>query len=428
VSGDAITGSQSDLEPVLSASPTLTLVELSVSSPKTVSSTPEPKTSRLAVKRALLIGIIKSDGGSSQDDVLTGPHQDVMDMAKILTELYDYDKDDIVIMIDGTGYLEHTPDNVEKEKSNQPTRDDILRELKNLVRDPQPGDHFLLHYSGHSTQQPTESVREEDGLDELIMTCDSQYIVDDELREILVDPLPARSSLIAIFDTCHSATMLDLDHYRCNRVYTPWTNRRSDSRKLRIYSPGTQFSSKSPKTKSGSMRMSIDLVRSPKRISVQTRTSGESFRVQEGVFNDPGTLRCDSPVSIESTLLLCDGNCRERPDCLPSSTNWDLPYVMSVAACKDSQICWESPTGASMTQALIKFLRKDPYPPVKDLLTGISHDLYETTLKVMEKIRENTQDWEAQGKPDPCQDPQIASHKPLDMTAQFTLGSPWKLC
>ena len=46
-----------------------------------------------------------------------------------------------------------------------------------------------------------------------------------ELRRILVDPLPVESSLTAIFDSCHSGTLLDLDHYLCNNVWFPFMSR-----------------------------------------------------------------------------------------------------------------------------------------------------------------------------------------------------------
>lgn len=42
---------------------------------------------------------------------------------------------------------------------------------------------------------------------------------------MLVDPLPDGASLTAIFDSCHSGTLLDLDHYFCNAVYFPWLSK-----------------------------------------------------------------------------------------------------------------------------------------------------------------------------------------------------------
>lgn len=46
-----------------------------------------------------------------------------------------------------------------------------------------------------------------------------------ELRKILVDTLPVGSTLTAVFDSCHSGTLLDLDHYLCNNVWFPFMSR-----------------------------------------------------------------------------------------------------------------------------------------------------------------------------------------------------------
>ena len=49
----------------------------------------------------------------------------------------------------------------------------------------------------------------------------ANVIFDNELRKRLVDPLPVGAYLTAIFDSCHSGTRLDLDHYLCNNIYHP---------------------------------------------------------------------------------------------------------------------------------------------------------------------------------------------------------------
>ena len=46
-----------------------------------------------------------------------------------------------------------------------------------------------------------------------------------ELRRLLVDPLPVGSKLTAVFDACHSGTLLDLNHYLCNEIVFPSTSR-----------------------------------------------------------------------------------------------------------------------------------------------------------------------------------------------------------
>ena len=86
--------------------------------------------------------------------------------------------------------------------------------------------------SGHSGQIEDTTHDEDDGFDEFIVPADHaqrptlrthhKMILDNRLRKGLVDPLPVGAHLTAIFDSCHSGTMLDLDHYLCNNVYYPW--------------------------------------------------------------------------------------------------------------------------------------------------------------------------------------------------------------
>ncbi|KAK0488402.1 caspase domain-containing protein [Armillaria luteobubalina] len=98
--------------------------------------------------------------------------------------------------------------------------------MKAFTHDAQPRDRFFFYYSGHSTQQQNESGTEEDGQDECLVTKSGSCIRDNDLRRYLVDPLPAGCQLTAVLDTCHSGSLLDLPHYRCNRVFG---RRRSES-------------------------------------------------------------------------------------------------------------------------------------------------------------------------------------------------------
>jgi hypothetical protein len=128
---------------------------------------------------------------------------------------YGYRPEDITVLKDDPALAIHL----------QPTRENILRELKNLVVNAAPGDRFTFLYSGHSNQQPSKDLNEEDFLDEYLITIDDEIIIDNELNDILVTPLPAGSSLFALLDTCHSGTLLDLPHYYCNSVYYPWRSK-----------------------------------------------------------------------------------------------------------------------------------------------------------------------------------------------------------
>lgn len=145
------------------------------------------------------------EGSNSEDSwhKLHGCHNDASRMEGLLRETYSCS--DITFMSDEAS---------KRGTKLYPTKDNIMRELNNLIAGAQPGDVFVLFYAGHSGQiKALRDKREKDGQDEYIVAVDGHCILDDHLRVILVDPLPAGCRLTAIFDSCHSGTLLDLDHY-----------------------------------------------------------------------------------------------------------------------------------------------------------------------------------------------------------------------
>ena len=71
----------------------------------------------------------------------------------------------------------------------------------------------LLHHAGHGGSKRDTSGDEADGMDETILPLDFQRageILDDELHAILVRPLVRGVRLTAIFDSCHSGSVMDL--------------------------------------------------------------------------------------------------------------------------------------------------------------------------------------------------------------------------
>jgi len=89
-----------------------------------------------------------------------------------------------------------------------------------LVDNAQPHDALFFHYSGHGGRTPDLDGDEMDGYDDVIYPVDyhqSGHIADDDLHDIMVKPLPPGCRLTAIFDSCHSGTVLDLafiyDHH-----------------------------------------------------------------------------------------------------------------------------------------------------------------------------------------------------------------------
>lgn len=95
-----------------------------------------------------------------------------------------------------------------------------------LVSGVQPNDSLFFHYSGHGGQVEDTSGDEADYQDECIYPIDSvaltgasaegseartaNIIIDDLLYTTLVRPLPTGARLTAIFDSCHSGSVLDL--------------------------------------------------------------------------------------------------------------------------------------------------------------------------------------------------------------------------
>ncbi|KAI9283399.1 caspase domain-containing protein, partial [Sporodiniella umbellata] len=110
--------------------------------------------------------------------------------------------DDMVILTDD-----------QEEAKFSPTKANILSAMNWLVHDAEPND------SGHGGRVVDTSGDEDDGYDETIYPLDFQdfegqsgQIIDDEMHEIMVKPLPKGCRLTAIFDSCHSGTVLDLPY------------------------------------------------------------------------------------------------------------------------------------------------------------------------------------------------------------------------
>ncbi|KAJ6501862.1 caspase domain-containing protein [Mycena sanguinolenta] len=356
-----------------------------------------------ARKRALLIGIcfdeLKRD--------LKLAHDDVYKMQDFLVEAYDYTLSQITILVD---------DGIEGH--SQPTRASILEAIQELVKDVKAGDH-----SGTSTRILNRSSHKENDTNACLITSDGLNIIDSELHATLVQPLPSDSHLVAVLDTCHSGSLLGLEHFRCNRVYVPWVskgNRNSEeirnvivrgnarlgtiaqnanpARQTHMYNVHTSSTGTHPSmmgTPSASSSQSLSAMgsysksRSLARLRTGTkgplmwlRTSTLSIPPQNPGKNDeqPGTwilpdeeMRCESPVEE----LRCNGWCRTMEWFSEQNVRAD---VISLASCRSSQLSWEG-VDTTMTSRLINLLRDDPHQSLKDVLVRISYASYSYTLR-----------------------------------------------
>ncbi|CAI2167545.1 19380_t:CDS:10 [Funneliformis geosporum] len=160
-------------------------------------------------KRAVLIGINYVNTRYQ----LGGCFNDVKNIKEFITKSYGYDESNMKVLTDSP--------NRRLDPTLIPTRENIINAIKWLVHDPKAND------SGHGGQLVDESGEEEDGFDETIMPLDFEIngqIIDDELHNLMVAPLPAGVRLTVIFDCCHSGTVLDLPYIYSTRGVIKETN------------------------------------------------------------------------------------------------------------------------------------------------------------------------------------------------------------
>ncbi|OTB07654.1 hypothetical protein M426DRAFT_317960 [Hypoxylon sp. CI-4A] len=151
-------------------------------------------------RKALLIGI----NYFGQKGELRGCINDTKNVSQFLIERYGYKREDMIILTDD-----------QHDAIMIPTKANILRAMEWLVANARPNDALFLHYSGHGGQTKDEDGDEEDGYDEVIYPVDYEtagHIVDDQLHHVVIKPLQAGVRLTAIFDSCHSGSVLDLPY------------------------------------------------------------------------------------------------------------------------------------------------------------------------------------------------------------------------
>ena len=94
----------------------------------------------------------------------------------------------------------------------KPTKSNILNEFVKLLANAQSGDLLFVLYSGHGSYILDKNGDEIDKRDEMIITSDLKGIIDDDLKAIIQANLKKDVTLFAMFDSCHSGTILDLKY------------------------------------------------------------------------------------------------------------------------------------------------------------------------------------------------------------------------
>ena len=161
-------------------------------------------------KRAVLIGI---NYLSDLQNRLNGCINDVKNIRQLLISTFQYQPDNIILLSDD-----------QSDPTKVPTRANILAALQQAVDQTCSGDTLFIHYSGHGSQVQARGTKEKNNIetpneDDCLCPCDfdnypddSGFILDDELKNLVVNKIPAGAKLRAFFDACHSGTMLDLEY------------------------------------------------------------------------------------------------------------------------------------------------------------------------------------------------------------------------
>lgn len=140
-------------------------------------------------KYALLIGINYTETSNE----LYGCINDVM---SINDKLISNGFSDITIMTDLT--------------PKKATKQNILYEFETILKKAKSGDSLVLLFSGHGTYTRDNNGDEINNYDQCIVSCDFNIITDDDLKNTITKYLKPDVSLLAIFDSCFSGSVLDL--------------------------------------------------------------------------------------------------------------------------------------------------------------------------------------------------------------------------
>ena len=164
-----------------------------------------PKSKSVNFRRALLIGCNYA-GTNSQ---LNGCINDINNIHNFLKLQHNFKEKEITMLSDHVG----APHN------KLPTRANIITAINEFVKGiPKSGRCLLFfHYSGHGSYTVDLNGDESDRRDETIVPLDYHthgMIKDDDLKLLLVDPLPSNVDLFCLMDACHSGSGLDL-RYEC---------------------------------------------------------------------------------------------------------------------------------------------------------------------------------------------------------------------
>ncbi|KAG0697595.1 caspase domain-containing protein [Suillus ampliporus] len=323
-------------------------------------------------KKALLIAVQSVDIKGFLP--LHHAHEDAESLKRLLIDKFNYPEANVVLMKHDT----------ELPRGLWPSRKNILEQITKMVTGASANDQFFFYYSGHGNQVTCKHHTETDGKDEVIYAYTGRYIIDNvrppypsvmnfrlvmrsqKLRKVLVEPLPRGSKLFALWDSCHSETILDLDHHKCNKLFSGdavRTRRMSFTGRFfpePVSKPRSLPSSQPlpPRGRAGNPSLTLNSV------FIRPQSPTHSWLSHMFVDTSPSPLRrVLSPVS----WFKCTGDCQKmKPE------EQEEAYVVSLSACRDSEYAYDdNETHGTVTKFFIECVSQDPKPSLFTLLNHI---------------------------------------------------------
>lgn len=152
-------------------------------------------------KFALLIGINYFNSENS----LNGCINDIVNMKNTLITKMGYNSKNIIMLRDDSTDIKY-----------KPTKNNILYNIYRMIVLAKKNQisELLIHYSGHGTYVQDTDGDENDSKDECIVPCDFEDmgVISDDTLQYYLSLLPNRTFCFCLFDSCHSGTVLDLQH------------------------------------------------------------------------------------------------------------------------------------------------------------------------------------------------------------------------
>ncbi|KAG1729145.1 peptidase C14, caspase domain-containing protein [Suillus lakei] len=375
-------------------------------------------------KKALLIAVRNVKGVKIS---LPRPHYDAQELKELLINQYGYVEDDIVMLVD----------DCKLHKSFWPSDVNIFKRIKWLVEDVGEHDRLVFYYSGHGGQTICRHDSEVDGQDEVIYEYNGRKIIDNDLKEQLVDPVLKTKGchLFALFDCCHSETILDLRHGNyCSRLLSPvepcvTSSQQTDmdasrtpplkkwlwlSKEYRIAlpisipRPSKNILIMSPRSAIGLANrailhlynhvarvLKVFLKNAPSSANelngpVQIATSRQPISVNTAFVSEPQWLT--SPHQTVMSPISIYPNARCNGTCAMTAEEENQGRVVCLSACGDSEVAHDdNETGGTLTKFFISSLEKNANISYRGLLCDVQSQVADLQkVRVAEMSRQTS--------------------------------------